>query len=148
MSVARTNDGARIPVLPAYVTVGGHAGHRDQVDLAGRAVDQAVELGDLDRTQLVHQTLDEPAMHPANEVRMGFGQRPERAVGEGHGGAIVVLDHLGIEPELGLFDDQGLERGGACGPAMGVGSALLASGVGQVLTVEPTSAPPPAAARP
>src|SRR5262245_39159133 len=111
--------------------------HRDQVDLARGAVDQAVELGDLDVAQLVDQALDEPAMHPAHGIGVGFGQRPKWAVRESDRGAVGVLDRLRVEAELGLLDDERVERGRARRPTTRIDTPLVAGDIGEVLAVEP-----------
>ena len=81
------------------------------LDLAGRAVDERVELGHLGTADLVDEPLDHAAVQAADQVGVLLGQRAERAVGEGHDGTALEIDHLGVESESGLLADERVERG-------------------------------------
>ena len=92
-------------------------GRRRDLDLAGRAVGQVVELDDLAVAALVDEPLDQAPVQAAHEVGVGLGQLAERAAGEGDGGAVVVDDGLGVEPERRQLGGEGLGTG--AGAAVG-----------------------------
>src|SRR6202008_3838864 len=100
--------GDHVPVLlngrrrsiATRLPVGGHAA-TDELNLAGRAVDQRVEdiHGDLAVGHRLEQALHQSAVEVAHQVGADFGDVAERAVGEGDGGAVALDVEHRIEAE-------------------------------------------------
>ena len=104
----------------------------DEIDPAGVAVHEGAEPLDRSAPHTVDQTLDQPAVQVADQVRSPFGQLAERAVGEGHAGDAVLGRHRRVEPKRG---HAGLHRGEAAAPGEGggVGLALVTTRVAGLL---------------